>query len=1013
MNQLISDFIKGKLPKRKPENNDSKNDGAAQSKGPEKSIPRTFTPVGISNPNSEALNDILEEEISLGGCEEQITTDKHEKEKEAPASSGRKSSFPGLRRLKHRVSSLPDLRLRASSPFSKPNDEQDPTVNLRNDLNHSNRIRSPSTQSLRFSIQHNNNSSGSTLSTTTDTIASGNKSSKLRSWLHLKPVPKTDRGTEELKDGHSAILKQKVQINNVLSTPDAASLCSGNRSGSVSRSRSRSRSSKSTSRKHSREILGLTPISRSHSSELVGSRVGTLRRSTSSFAESGMKNSIGGQHTREASIDSNNENGLSKINVRRRRSRTIGTFEQHQSDPNSNKLSMFNNTTCGNFSKDSSTRGRSNSSSSNIYPGSNNNANPRNISNLASRRSNSLVTTLTNIMSLRSVTGLHSQRLSLPTPIPYDLLDKPPKPKKTDKVDDYLMKIVPVYQKYLALVLCAYEDTFLLSCLQQFMDKEFDFSNQPLDLSLRTVLLFLELPKESQQIERFLKCFSVSYYRQHCNAERIENSEPIWKDIEQLYFLTYSLLMLHTDSFNPNNKEKITKAEFVKLIHSDTECSGKMVPREYIEYLYENITTKEFPTTVLPPYDVEESINSQEKALNMIPETYSPIKIIKSQWLAQRPFLILGNKNNPATYQYSLTPPALPTGTMSSTSSSLSLFAIEDIDPYHYLINDSLTSITLRNFIDFEPSECLKTSTEIDTYGAKKLLSLRKEIKGGYLKFNKTQLLSKFKDINFEILDEDSDLQKGYLKVLKMGEIEMKVSTRKFSLVGNVVKNHWKTKFAILTTSFLFFFDSMSWLDPKIELDELTKTSNYIIDLSQPLSSLYEMEYCNNLFLTENKNTDPNVLSIVNQSQKRDIMFRNRTEALAWKNSIYFSGSIDGCEIEIAGLRNTFVVQRRTSVEDKILKLKSNHEQNMSKWYSLHSQLNIYLDTVPLSTKTRSNLIDHVNGIIKRIEMVSYQNERLDIYVKLLKLVFGLEPNPSEYNRYEANSIEESFLFNQ
>ncbi|CDO93234.1 unnamed protein product [Kluyveromyces dobzhanskii CBS 2104] len=1017
MNQLISDFIKGKLSKRKREHSRA-DDKDSEVKDVEPNLPGLFpNSIGVASHNSDThdtLNDIQEEEVLAAAPKDKVEVSKRENKKSTPGSIGRKPSLPGLRRLKHRVSSLPDLRLKSLSHRNKHTTDQNEDANWGGNIERGPKAPSLSTPSLRFTLQNNDkSSSGSTLSTNAGTISSGKKSARIRSWLHLTPAPKTDEESKRQDEDHRAILKQKVQIKKVVSLSDAASIYSGPRSASVSRSVSRSRSSKSTSRMQSGEILGLTTVSRSKSSEVVNNRVGSLRRSNSSLVYSVRRSTLGGQHSREASMDSADESGISMINFRRRRSRTIGTLEQHHSDSISNKGSVIINANNGPILKERSIRGRSNSSSSNFIPTSTTNPNQRNFSSLNSRRSNSLVTTLTNIMSLRSVTGLHAQRFPLPVPVLFESLDKPSKPLETDTIDDFLSKTVPVYQKYLALVLCAHEDDFLLSCLQKYMDTEFDFSDQPLDLSLRTVLLFLELPKESQQIERFLKCFSISYLKQsHKRFMDSNGIEPMWKDIEQLHFLAYSLLVLHTDTFNPNNKDKITKVEFVRLIHSDTESSGKSVPREYLEYLYDNITAKEFPVVILPPYEVEENFHLQDKVVNMVPESYSPAVILKSQWLAQRCFLILGNKST-LPHQYPLTPPALPTGVMSSASSSMSLFAIEDIDPYYYLINDSLANIKLQNFIDSVPSESLVSAQDVDAQGAKKLLSLLKEIKGGYLKFNKTQILSKFPDINFEIMNKNSELRTGFLKVLKMGEIDMKVNTRKFSLVGNVVRSHWKTKFAILTTSFLFFFDSMTSLEPQLVMDELTKTSNYIIDLSQSLSEPYEMEYCNRLFLTENKDEGPNVLSIVNQNQKRDIMFRDAIEAATWKNSIYFSGSIDGCQMEIGGLKNTLIVERRTSLQDKILKLKSNHEQNMSKWSSLHAQLNLYLNTAPITTKTRSTLIDHINGITKRIEMVSYQNERLDIYIKLLNLIAGLEPSLSEYNSFDVSSIEESFLFSQ
>ena len=1082
MNHLIVDYIKGKLNKRRQDSGSEDEDdegedhhsfekekdfvgdsdpGHAQAQSPIPSPWASFEPsynnaknVRNNSTSTTVLNDIAEERGPVSESEDTTYTKKEEEPLEEV--TDRRPPLTNMQRLKKRVSSLPDLRLKALAQHRNRNSssqsaEHNTSTNTSTTINPTTATTNPSNKkveskerihsppsflSLRFGTNNdnanksNNNSSNSTISANTSSASHSRKSAKLATWLNFSPAQKKhdiDDTETDPKDTSGSILKQKVVISNAAgSSLDERSLSSEPGLGSVGGAASISRSSV-------KDLTAMSPVNRSKSFESVSNnsnttstppnisinRLSSARRSISSFADSVMRTSIvGGQHTREASLESANDATLSKLNVRRMRSKTVDTVDQNKPELIWYRPSPLENVSFPGAGENVTTRSRSDSASSNLGLGittTNGTSTQRNASTHLSRRSNSIVTTLTNIMSLRSVTGMHSQKFPLPTPIPFSNMEKPPKPNSEESEEEYLDRILPIYQKYLAIVLCAREDPFILSCLRLFMERDFDFSQQPLDLALRTVLLFLELPKEGQQIDRFLRCFSSAYYNHNYqSAETSDNQEHIWKDSEQVYFLTYSLLVLHTDNFNPNNKEKITKAEFVKLIHSDTDSSGKSIPREYIEYLYENITAREFPVTILPPYEVDDSLNPQERIINWFPPSYSPVNMIKSQWLSHRSFLILGNKSNPSTYQYSLAPPPIPSGPNSSTSSSLSLFAVEDIDPYHYIINDSLKNISLENFVDPVPYETLEsTSTLMDSHGVKKLLSLLKDTKGGYLKFNKTQLLSKLHDVNIEILNEDASSEIAYLKILKMGELEMKVSTRKFSLVGNVVKSQWRSKFAILTTSHLLFFDGTTWLDPKIELDSKTNTSNYIIDLSLPLSAYHEINYCNNLFLTESKSEAPNILSIINQNLRRDIMFRDKAEAEEWRNSIYFSGSLDGCKMDIKGLSNTFIVERKVSLQEKIVKLQSNHEQNMSKWHSLYDQLNLYLNTAPISVKTRSSLIDHVNGIRKRMEMVSYQNERLELYIKLLELIVGLEPSVSGYVSLDLDSIDESFLFNQ
>ncbi|ODV97127.1 hypothetical protein PACTADRAFT_74692 [Pachysolen tannophilus NRRL Y-2460] len=131
----------------------------------------------------------------------------------------------------------------------------------------------------------------------------------------------------------------------------------------------------------------------------------------------------------------------------------------------------------------------------------------------------------------------------------------------------------------------------------------YDFKNEVIDLSLRKFLILNELPKETQQIDRVIREFANHFY--------IQNQEIVYS-VELCYILTFSLLVLHTDYFNPNNKKKMSKFDFVKIIIDNLENHYKdheefskledsnellmknLISKEILEYYYDNITYTPF-----------------------------------------------------------------------------------------------------------------------------------------------------------------------------------------------------------------------------------------------------------------------------------------------------------------------------------------------------------------------------------------------------------------------------------
>lgn len=83
----------------------------------------------------------------------------------------------------------------------------------------------------------------------------------------------------------------------------------------------------------------------------------------------------------------------------------------------------------------------------------------------------------------------------------------------------------------------------------------FDFSNQKLDTSFRTLCTKVYFKAESQQLDRILEAFAKRYFE--CNPMCIYHS------IDVVHAVAYSLLLLNTD-LHVVDGTKMTKSKFIK-----------------------------------------------------------------------------------------------------------------------------------------------------------------------------------------------------------------------------------------------------------------------------------------------------------------------------------------------------------------------------------------------------------------------------------------------------------------
>ena len=154
-----------------------------------------------------------------------------------------------------------------------------------------------------------------------------------------------------------------------------------------------------------------------------------------------------------------------------------------------------------------------------------------------------------------------------------------PERHQDDSPAKYLQRLEEAVSRgVVASVLSKGSDTFSQQVLRSYM-RSFGFFGDPMDMALRKLLMEAELPKETQHIDRCVQAFADRYHE--CNP-------GIYANPEQAYFIAFSLLILHTDVFNKNNKYKMQKADYVK------NTRGEGTFDEILECFYDNISYTPF-----------------------------------------------------------------------------------------------------------------------------------------------------------------------------------------------------------------------------------------------------------------------------------------------------------------------------------------------------------------------------------------------------------------------------------
>ncbi|CCF59695.1 hypothetical protein KAFR_0H02860 [Kazachstania africana CBS 2517] len=145
-------------------------------------------------------------------------------------------------------------------------------------------------------------------------------------------------------------------------------------------------------------------------------------------------------------------------------------------------------------------------------------------------------------------------------------------------------------KKTIGLLLCDPKRELLL---KKFINL-FDFKDLRVDEAVRILLTKFRLPGESQQIERIIEAFSISYVESQDyssgNEEETEE-EPVQPDSDSVFVLSYSIIMLNTDLHNPQVREHMSFEDYSNNLKG---CNNqKDYPFWYLDRIYCSIRDKE------------------------------------------------------------------------------------------------------------------------------------------------------------------------------------------------------------------------------------------------------------------------------------------------------------------------------------------------------------------------------------------------------------------------------------
>ena len=302
-----------------------------------------------------------------------------------------------------------------------------------------------------------------------------------------------------------------------------------------------------------------------------------------------------------------------------------------------------------------------------------------------------------------------------------------------------------VARSMIAGILSKSADPFPQAVLRSYT-RRFPFFGEPIDMSLRKFLLEADLPKETQQVDRVVQAFADRYHE--CNP-------GIFASPDKAYIVAFSLMMLHTDAFNKNNKRKMQKHDYIK------NTSGQQVSDDVLGCFYDNICYTPFVH-----YEEEVDING-ERVLPFKPKKNKVKAAITDS----------GKKPNGPVDPYNLLVDSKLDMLRPSIRDSISME-----DPYNYRGNQT----------ELDPNYLKRAFTHT---GVLQIISQRSRPTAYEGQFNNSEPRNPM------------EMQPGVidLKITKVGTLWRKSAKKKKT------RSPWQEWGAILTGSQLYLFKNAHW----------------------------------------------------------------------------------------------------------------------------------------------------------------------------------------------------------
>ncbi|MCJ1307406.1 hypothetical protein MMC25_001052 [Agyrium rufum] len=322
-----------------------------------------------------------------------------------------------------------------------------------------------------------------------------------------------------------------------------------------------------------------------------------------------------------------------------------------------------------------------------------------------------------------------------------------PERQEGDTPAKYLARLEEVVSRGAVVALLSKsDDDFMKNVLRSYM-RRFKFFEDPMDMAVRKMLMHIELPKETQQIDRTLQSFADRYHE--CNP-------GIFATTDEAYFIAFSILILHTDVFNKNNKHKMQKADYTK------NTRGQSVAVDVLECFYDNISYTPF-------IHVEDDVDINGDS-------------------------IITHKSRKSNFK-------------SSGSSTLRKSGSDLVDPYALILDNNLGSLrpSLEDFLIMQDPFNFKLVEQDQPFNVVDLH--RSFFKSGIIQIISTRSRpDAFR--NAATITNPLDAPAGVvdMKVTKVGILWRKDTKKKKT------RSPWQEWGAILTGSQLYFFRNTSWI---------------------------------------------------------------------------------------------------------------------------------------------------------------------------------------------------------